>query len=520
MFWLLVLVAAIAGAVCRRRRPVLCQIHSDLPIGEKCYPVIGHAYLVKNSDTDGAVWFKALGRLTIENGGITSLWMANKLYIVVAEPETSEVILKSCMEKGYVTQFIRTLIGNGSIFAAVDIWRPRRKILAPVFSMKNLNEFVKVFNRQSMIMADMLEPMAGGADFSVWRYFNTYTFDSVCETTLGIDLNSQKDPNHRFLIAFDFVSQELAKRMVSPWMYPEFIYRLLPRYNKFVFHRKIIRHFVDEVIKIKQKQQSTFQKGDINDLSNTAPKTFLDMMIESSARLDKKYSDLELREEVMVIVMAGTDTSAVGASFAAVMLSRHPHVQEKLHHELDVVFGNSDRALTVEDLPKLKYLEAAIKETLRLYPPVPVTAREVMNDVKLPSGTTLVEGVSVVLNIWATHRNPTFWGADAEQFRPERFLEGPLKHPSQFQPFSLPMRNCLGYNYAMMSMKTMLANMLRRYRILPPSHMDEHRLQEPLKVSFDVMMRDMDNYVIRLEDRTENQISEKRLLTNQKETSQ
>ncbi|XP_063616253.1 probable cytochrome P450 313a1, partial [Cydia splendana] len=115
------------------------------------------------------------------------------------------------------------------------------------------------------------------------------------------------------------------------------------------------------------------------------------------------------------------------------------------------------------------------------------------------SGTTLVNGVTVILNIWATHRNPTFWGADAEQFRPERFLEGPLKHPSQFQPFSLPMRNCLGYNYAMMSMKTMLANMLRRYRILPPSHMDEHELQEPLKLSYDIMMRDIDNYEIRLE---------------------
>jgi hypothetical protein len=61
------------------------------------------------------------------------------------------------------------------------------------------------------------------------------------------------------------------------------------------------------------------------------------------------------------------------------------------------------------------------------------------------SGTTLVDGVSVVLNIWATHRNPACWGPDADQFRPERFLEGPLQHPAQFQPFSLPMRNCLGW---------------------------------------------------------------------------
>ncbi|XP_063395664.1 cytochrome P450 4C1-like [Cydia fagiglandana] len=395
------------------------------------------------------------------------------------------------MEKGYVTQFTRTVIGNGSIFAPVDIWRPRRKILAPAFSMKNLNQFVKVFNKQSMIMADMLEPMAGGADFSVWSYFNTYTFDSVCETTLGIDLNSQKNPEHSFLAAFDWLSQDMAKRMTSPWLHPDFVYQRLPTYKKFVYHRQNMHDFFDEIIQMKRKELDAIQQGGKKTIST---RTFFDMIIESSGRLERRYSDLELREELMMIVMAGTDTSAVGASFAAAMLARHPHIQEKLHNELDMIFGDSNRDLTEEDLPKLKYMEAVVKETLRLYPPVPITAREVTDDVTLPSGTTLVNGVTVLLNIWAIHRNPTFWGADAEQFRPERFLEGPLKHPSQFQPFSLLMRNCLGYKYAMMSTKTMLANMLRRYRILPPSHMDEHELQEPLKVSYDVMMRDIDDY--------------------------
>ncbi|XP_048007490.1 cytochrome P450 4V2-like [Leguminivora glycinivorella] len=500
MFWSLLLVAVISGVVYYRwQRRIIYKIKRELPASGYMHPIIGHTILMKNSDASKTgVWFKTLGKLAILNGGVTSCWNVNKLYIIVADPDTSEVILKHSMEKGYVTQFIRTVIGNGSIFAPVDIWRPRRKILAPVFSMKNLNQFVKVFNKQSMIMADMMERMAGGEDFSVWRYFNTYTFDSVCETTLGIALNSQKNPEHRFLLAFDWLSQEVAKRMTSPWLYPDFVYQHLPRYKEFVYHRQNIHSFVDEIIQRKRKELEAIQRGEMAPISE---KTFLDLMIESSGRLQQKYSDLELREELMVIVMAGTDTSAVGASFAAAMLARHPEVQNKLHHELDMIFGDSDRDLTVEDLPKLQYLEAVVKETLRLYPPVPVTAREVTDNVTLPSGITLVNGLSVILNIWATHHNPSFWGADAEQFRPERFLEGPLKHPLQFQPFSLPMRNCLGSNYAMMSMKTMMANMLRRYRILPRAHMDEQKLKEPLKVSFDIMMRDMDNYGIRLEKR-------------------
>ncbi|KAI8428774.1 hypothetical protein MSG28_007449 [Choristoneura fumiferana] len=224
------------------------------------------------------------------------------------------------------------------------------------------------------------------------------------------------------------------------------------------------------------------------------------MMIMGSGG-ERGYTNLELREEVLVIILAGTDTSAVGASYVCVLLSRFPKVQEKVYEELRDVFGDSDRPLTVQDLPNLKYLDAVIRETLRMYPPVPVTVREVHNDVVLPSGVTLVDGVSVINNIWGIHRNPKYWGADADVFRPERFLEGPLKHPAQFIPFSYASRNCLGYNYAMMSMKTVIANLVRAYKVLPPKDLDPARLKEPLRVKFDIMMKPVDNYVLRLESR-------------------
>nr|CAB3514236.1 unnamed protein product [Spodoptera littoralis] len=201
----------------------------------------------------------------------------------------------------------------------------------------------------------------------------------------------------------------------------------------------------------------------------------------------------------MVIMVAGNDTSAVGTSFISLILSRHPEVQEKVYEELQEVFGDSDRLATFEDLLRLKYLDAVIRETLRLYPPVPIIVRKVENHVQLPSGITLVPGTGVLVNIWALHRNPRYWGDDAEHFRPERFLDTPLQHPAAFMAFSNGPRNCAGYQYAMLSMKTVLSTVLRRFKFLPAVASDGSF--PPLRLTFDLMMKDENNFQIRLEPR-------------------
>uniref|UniRef100_A0A0K8TV31 Cytochrome p450 n=1 Tax=Epiphyas postvittana TaxID=65032 RepID=A0A0K8TV31_EPIPO len=396
-------------------------------------------------------------------------------------------------------KFIRTLTGNGSLATPVNIWRPRRKVMAPLFSLKNLNCFVSVFAKQSEIMVKRMQQEDGNGDFSFWKYINTYTFDSICKTSLGIDLNSQLNPDQPCLEAFDVVLHILSQRLCSPWLYLDSVYKLLPCYKTFLTNRNKIYDFVDDLIKCKSKEMAARDNDSEEQTENPASEMqcLLEIMIKSSGGA-KGYTDLELREEMLVIILAGTDTSAVGAAYTALMLSRHPEVQEKVFQELQAVFQGSNRPVAVNDLPNLKYLEAVIKETLRIYPPVPVVVREVINDVELPSGKTLVNGVGILMNFWAMHRNPKYWGEDAEQFRPERFLEGPLKHPGQFMPFSYSMRNCIGSTYAMMSMKTVLATLVRQYQLLPPADLAPQQWADPLRVKWDIMMKHVDNYMIRI----------------------
>ncbi|KPI97999.1 Cytochrome P450 4V2 [Papilio xuthus] len=172
---------------------------------------------------------------------------------------------------------------------------------------------------------------------------------------------------------------------------------------------------------------------------------------------------------------------------------------QKYTKEMQDVFGTSDRRIVKEDLSKLKYLERIVKESLRLYPPGPFIIRKVLEDISLPSGRVFPAGSGAAVSIWGLHRDPKYWGPDAEVFDPDRFLPERfnLKHACSYIPFSSGPRNCIGYQYALMSMKTVLSAIVRRYKIMG----EESGPVPHIKSKIDIMMKAVDDYKICLEKR-------------------
>ncbi|XP_047986357.1 uncharacterized protein LOC125226417 [Leguminivora glycinivorella] len=485
----------------RQKMRKFVELAENLPGELPTLPVVGHAHLLAGNDEANMNTLQIAGRIAVKRGGLSTFWMAHKPYLVVADPVVAELMLKTHLEKDSTMKILQFLVGNGSIYAPVSIWRPRRKILAPTFNIKKLNRFVDVFASQSALTATKLRPAAGKGTFPVWKYMTSYTFHSVCETTLGVHMNADEDVG--FIESFEEVVEHMTWRILQPWLYPNWVYRLLPQYKQADKCRQDMYTFVDKIIKLKRQEMEDKQREvgfEPKPDSYLGFQSLLEMLLETSLKV-QGFTDLELREEALVMSAAGTDTSAVAASFALVMLARNPEVQENVYEELNEVLDHPDKAITAADLPKLKYLEAVVKETLRLYPPVPMIVRKVTTDTKLPSGVTVPAGTGICMHIWATHRNHRYWGPDVDCFRPERFLE-PLKHPSQFVPFSFGVRNCLGYQYAMMSLKTVLATLLKEYRVLPPAEADLKSLDEPIRVKYDIMMKAVDMFQIQLEVRT------------------
>lgn len=121
---------------------------------------------------------------------------------------------------------------------------------------------------------------------------------------------------------------------------------------------------------------------DDNDIGEKKRMAFLDLMIESSQN-GVVISDEEVREQVDTIMFEGHDTTAAGSSFFLSMMGIYQDIQDKVIQELDEIFGDSNRPATFADTLEMKYLERCLLETLRMYPPVPVIARQLKQDLKL-----------------------------------------------------------------------------------------------------------------------------------------
>ncbi|KAJ0180012.1 hypothetical protein K1T71_004603 [Dendrolimus kikuchii] len=467
----------------------------------ECLPFIGLVHKLACNTEDVEKLMEDASYAAIENNGIVKGWGFNLLYFLVTDPADVEVILKTCLEKDDVYRILRKFMQNGIVFAPVSIWRRRRKILVPAFSPKIIENFVEVFSEQSEKLAQELIQHAGKENM-MWPFISSYTLDAVCETAMGVKINAQGNPNTPFLVAINHGLNLVCKRMYQVWLWPDWVFQLFPQFKEHEECKKIMFDFTDTIIQKKRQDLITekYNRPELDNKLDVYKKgSFLDLLIHISGG-ENGYTNVELREEVVILIGAGNDTSACAIGFTLKLLSKYPEVQEKVYQELVEVFDDVERPLIKGDLFKLKYLERVIKESLRLFPPVPIIVRKILEDIKLPSGRTLPAGTGVAVSIWGVHRDPNYWGPDAEHFDPDRFLPERfnLKHPCSYMPFSSGPRNCIGYQYALMSIKTSLASILRRFKVVGEP---EKSPIPKMRLKVDIMLKAVDGYKVTLERR-------------------
>lgn len=188
-------------------------------------------------------------------------------------------------------------------------------------------------------------------------------------------------------------------------------------------------------------------ENDENDIGEKRRLAFLDLMIESAKTAGTAaISDEEIKEEVDTIMFEGHDTTAAGSSFVLCLLGIHQDVQERVYAEQRQIFGDSRRPVTFADTLEMKYLERVIFETLRMYPPVPIIARKLNEDVQLASRNyTVPAGTTVVIGTYKIHRREDLY-PQPERFNPDNFLpeRTQARHYYSYIPFSAGPRSCVG----------------------------------------------------------------------------
>ncbi|XP_014614947.1 PREDICTED: cytochrome P450 4C1-like, partial [Polistes canadensis] len=271
------------------------------------------------------------------------------------------------------------------------------------------------------------------------------------------------------------------QRITKFWLHPSIIFN-----NSSMGKRlhEIMSHFnkiTNEIIKKKKESMNednfTREGKDLHARKNTNP--ILDALFKSFYETGE-YSETDIYNEINTIVIAGSDTAANTLTYLFLMLATFPDIQKKVYEELYDMYGSSDPVdvpFTMEDTKKMKYLERVIKETLRLFPGVPVFGRTLCSDIKgiftyneiffvysfLLLSLLFYVVIILFFPIFSLHRKDKYW-TDPLKFNPDRFLPGNY-NPKCFLPFSFGKRRCIGQIFAMITIKAIAATILRKFAV-------------------------------------------------------
>ncbi|CAF1176401.1 unnamed protein product [Adineta steineri] len=416
------------------------------------------------------------------------LWLGTHPLLVFFHPVGLEHFFSGTKHITKSTDYIYLLpwLRTGLLTSAGTKWKNRRRILTPAFHDKDLlTNSVDIFNEQAAILIQRLASMKLDKEVNLYSYIASCALDIICETAMGLNIGAQHQRNSEYVDAVLKLTDLILKRQRMPWMWPDFVFNLLPEGREHNRCLNIVHQFTKKVI---HDRAQDFHANQIHGKRSA----FLDLLLKQMH--EEQLTLVDIQEEVDTFMFEGHDTTAASMNFTCFMIASHPQVQQKLHEEIDRVFGDDlDRPCTIEDLNELEYLECVIKESLRLYPSVPFIAREVQEDF-MYHDYKILKGSTALIFIYYIHRDPQNF-PNPERFDPERFLpENSIgRSPYAYVPFSAGSRNCIGQRFAMLEEKVILSSILKRFKLKTSQSPDD------LHISFEVILRSENGAHVQLE---------------------
>ncbi|PNY80722.1 cytochrome P450 [Deinococcus koreensis] len=402
-------------------------------------PLLGHALPVMR-DVLGF-----MTQVTRQYGDVARVRLGPREIWVVGHPrdiETLHLHTGRAFDKGlWRNPLLTRLLGRGLLISEGDFWLRQRRLAQPAFHSARVQGYLSVMQQQAHELAGQWQ--AGGVR-DVNADLSALTMRIVMRSVMGVPEGSGRvDAISRSL---DMALRGFQRDLGNP------LPAALPTPARRLFGRGAAG--LDEVMRaIIEERRAEGNPGSRDDL--------LDMLMSARDDDGQGMSDQQLLDEVKNILLAGHDTTASTLSFALAMLSQHPAQAAALDAELSGVLAG--RAPELAELRQLPYLDAVIKETLRLYPAAWSTQREARESVQI-GGFTAPPGTLFWINHWVTHRDPRFF-TRPESFEPERWLgdlESRLPKYAYF-PFGGGGRICIGRDFARLEAATVLAVLFQRF---------------------------------------------------------
>ncbi|XP_021746765.1 cytochrome P450 86B1-like [Chenopodium quinoa] len=406
--------------------------------------------------------------------------------IMIADPIKIEYILKTKFKnfpKGvYYRERFRELLGDGIFNADDDEWKEQRRIAT---SEMHTSRFVKYSLRtmQSLVHDKLLKVIEKQVNSSrnhtidLQELLLRFTFDNVCVAAFGVDPGclALDLPDIPFAKAFEDATEYSLFR----FLVPAFIWKTMRLFNvskenKLKNAVTIVHEFAETTVKNRKADLNKPGKLD-RDPCDLLSRLIKMQENQLSKNTTKFFTDKFLKDFCISFILAGRDTSSVALVWFFWLVHEHPNIEAKILQEISAILsqretkdGLNDVVFQAEELDKMVYLQAALSESLRLYPSVPIDFKQAKEDDVFPDGMKIPKGHRVLYHVYAMGRLKSIWGEDSSEFKPERwFKDGEFVSENQFRyvVFNAGPRLCVGKKFAYTQMKMVAASILLRYKV-------------------------------------------------------
>lgn len=414
----------------------MAQTPLERPPGPEGLPVLGNVLAFVRDP------LAALEQWASEYGDVTYLRFPGRSTYMLTNPDHIERVFVTESHK-FTTGDLRRDAFSGIEDESLAVsegqtWQRQRQQLQPGFYRERITTYTETMVKHAERMAD---EWTAGETIDIMREMDQLTLSILTKTLFDHDLHENQAVVRT---AVDELTQQTdyseGSSIIPNWV-------PTPANRRFQQATNDLHSLIEGLIR--ERRRTDTHGGDL-----------LSMLVGTSDMEDGDLSETELRDNIVGLLLAGHETSALALTYAWYLLSKNPAVRRSLHAELtDVLDGTTP---TTDQLSELEYTERILRESMRLYPPIYGTGREPVTDVTI-GGYTIPEGTTITIPQWVVHHDERFYD-EPDEFRPNRWSDERDSERPEFAyfPFGGGPRRCIGDQFALVEMKLVLATIAQR----------------------------------------------------------
>lgn len=424
------------------------------------------------------------------DGVIYYRWLLNEPRVLVTSPKAlGEVLVQRSYEfvkPSRVRVGLGRLLGVGVLLAEGDehkvSFEPKcaerefsdekqrqRKLLSPAFAFRHTKDLYPIFWSKAQEMTDTISAtIKSSPDASsvveIRDWASRATLDIIGLAGMGRDFDSLTNPDNELNLTYRSLFGSNRRAQVTQLLLnilPRWLQLALPLTRNDVIGKAVvtIKNVARDLIR---EKRAKLEKGEAMSVD------ILSVAMESGG-----FSDEDLVNQLMTFLAAGHETTASAMAWAVYLLCKHPNVQKRLREEVRAelpALTDRTRQITSTEIDRLPYLNAVLNETMRVFPPVPLTLREAATDTTI-MGHFIPAHTTVVICPWAVNTSADLWGDDARKFNPERWMgpgrtnNGGAESNYAITTFLHGPRSCIGKDFAKAEFACLVAGLVGRFEI-------------------------------------------------------